>query len=472
MYPLSVKKSYYKRLVLLAWPAILEQLLITAVNYVDTAMVGKLGHEATAAVAINIPITWVVNGLVMGCSTGFSVQAAHAVGAQDEGKVRRIIRQSILAVCMLGVVFTLAGILLAPHIPRWLGAQDSILRDAQGYLLIYMSFVTAVIATAVFSAIYRCMGNTKLPMRVNTAANLMNIVLNFFMIYETRYISFYGVSVKVPGLGWGVKGAAAATAISLVLSSAILAAGFYTRKDQYKLRLKESYMPDSKIMREAVDLGMPLAMERLAMSSGQVLMTKVVSALGTVSLAANQVAVTAEAVCYLPAHGVAHAATALVGQSLGGGKKEDARQYGRAAVVTGFALACCTALYLVLTADLMAGLFVASGEAAALAARMLKIVAVSEPFLCAYLVSGGVLRGAGDSKYPMIVSLIGMWAVRIPIAPLLSIYFGLGLSGVWWAMVIDQVVKGVMCIWHVRRGQWLEKADLHFEKFHRSVTNQ
>lgn len=472
MYQISVKKMYYKRLMVLAWPAILEQLLITAVNYVDTAMVGKLGHQATAAVAINIPVTWVVNGLVMGISTGFSVQAAHGVGAGNVERVRSVIRQSVMAVCLSGAVFTALGVFLSPSIPGWLGADQGILRDARRYLMVYMCFVTMVIATGVFSAIYRCMGNTKLPMQVNTFANLLNIVLNFFLIYDTRNVVIGGVDITVPGMGWGVGGAAAATAVSLSLSSFILAAGFYTRKDCFRVRWKESYRPDGEIIKNAVHFGLPLALERLAMSSGQVLMTKVVSALGTVSLAANQVAVTAEAICYLPAHGVAHAATSLVGQSLGAGKKEEAGEYGKASVLSGFSLACCTALYLVAAADFMAGLFVDSVEASALAAAMLKIVAVSEPFLCTYLVSGGVLRGAGDSKYPMVVSLIGMWAIRLPVAPVLALRFGMGLSGVWWAMVLDQIAKGLMCIWHVRGGKWLNKMDFCPGKIHRTVTNQ
>ncbi len=290
----------------LAWPAILEQLLLTAVNYVDTAMVGSLGYQATAAV---------------------------------------------------GGLFTLAASLLAPFLPGWLGAEPEILGDARDYLQVYAASLVFVTGAGVFSALHRCMGNTRFPLLVNLGANLA--------------------------------------------------------------------------------------------------MTRVVAGLGTVSLAANQVSVTAESLCYLPAHGIAHAATALVGQSAGAGQERRALAFGRAAVAMGFLLSFFTAAGIFLAADGFSSLFTNSPETAALAARMLRIVAVSEPFLCAYLVASGVLRGGGDVRYPTYVSLIGMWLVRVPLAPVLAYGASLGLTGVWLGIAADQLVKGLLCLARVRRGRWV-----------------
>lgn len=449
------KDSYFITLCLLAWPAILEQLLLTAVNYVDTAMVGSLGYQATAAVAINIPVTWVINGLVMGGSTGYSVQAAYGVGAKDKERTRLVIRQAVTGVLAVGGVFTVVGTAFSSVIPYLLGGAEEILPDACGYLRVYMFSQIFVVGTAVFSAIHRCMGNTKFPLWVNVGANLMNVILNFFFIFETRSAVFLGRTIVIPGAGLGVTGASLATGISLAASCLILAGGLFFRKDGYAVHGNESFRPNKTVVREAVHLGLPLALERLAMSSGQLVMTRVVAGLGTVSLAANQISVTAESLCYLPAHGISYAATALVGQSVGAEEEESALSYGKVAVAVGFLFSCLTAAAIFAGAGLLSGLFTDSEETARLAAKMLQIVAVSEPFLCAYLVSSGVLRGAGDVRYPTYVSLIGMWLVRIPVAPVLAFPLSMGLTGVWLGMAMDQVVKGLLCLNRVKKGRWV-----------------
>jgi len=432
----------------------LEQLLLTAVNYVDTAMVGSLGYRATAAVAINIPVTWVVNGLVMGISTGYSLQVAYEVGARNAERARLVIRQAVICVLMAGSLFTIAGVLSSSLIPRLLGGKEDILPDACGYLKFYMCAQIFVVGAAVFSAIHRCLGNTKYPLLVNLGANLVNVVLNFFLIFKTRSVTILDRSFTIPGAGLGVAGASIATGLSLALSCLALAAGLSSPKNSYAIRWNDSFRPDRSIMGKAVYLGLPLALERLAMNAGQLLTTRIVAGLGTMSLAANQVSITAESLCYLHAHGISHAATALVGQSVGAQDGESAKFYGKAASAMGFLFSCFVTAAMFIGALPLAEFFTDSRETALLAAKMLRIIAASEPFLCAYLVSSGVLRGAGDIRYPTYVSLVGIWLVRIPLAPVLAFCFSMGLSGIWLSMALDQVVKGLLCLYRVWRRNW------------------
>lgn len=450
----SKHRDQFIRLCLLAWPAMLEQLLLAAVNYVDTAMVGSLGYRATAAVAINIPVTWVVNGLVMGISTGYSLQAAYEAGARNTEKTRLVIRQAVTCVFIAGSLFTIAGILLSPLIPRFLGGKEEILPDACSYLKFYMCAQIFVVGAAVFSAIHRCLGNTKYPLLVNLGANLLNVILNFCLIFETRSVTVLEQSFTIPGAGLGVAGASIATGISLALSCLALAAGLFSPQNRYAIHWDESFRPDRSIMGKALYLGLPLVLERLAMNSGQLLMTRIAAGLGTISLAANQVSITAESLCYLHAHGISHAATALVGQSVGAQDGESARFYGKASSVIGFLFSCIAAAAVFAGAQPLAELFTDSRDTALLAAKMLRIIAASEPFLCVYLVSSGVLRGAGDIRYPTYVSLVGMWLVRIPLAPVLAFSLSMGLSGIWLSMALDQVVKGLLCLHRVWRRNW------------------
>ena len=192
----------------LSWPAIIEQILATMVSYVDTAMVGVMGAAGTAAVSVNAAPIWLSGGLLVGVGVGYSVQVSNAIGAGDDERARQIIRQGVLATLVTGFLGLLLFQALAPLIPRWLGAKPEVLPQAVSYLRCYTMAMPFIAAGYIFSAILRCMGNTKAPLYFNTAANLINIVLNFFLIYPTRTAVLFGAPVTLPGAGLGVTGAA------------------------------------------------------------------------------------------------------------------------------------------------------------------------------------------------------------------------------------------------------------------------
>ena len=205
----------------LAWPAIIEQILGTMVSYVDTGMVGVLGATSTAAVAINAASIWLVNGTLAGIGVGYSVQVANAIGAGDPEQARRVIRQAVLATAAAGLAVLAVFQLLASYIPVWLGAKPEVLPYAVEYLRFYSLGLPFAAAVSVFSSILRCMGDTKRPLLFNTAANLLNIVFNFFLIYETRPVSLLGRTVTIPGAGLGVAGAAIASAMALAAAGVL-----------------------------------------------------------------------------------------------------------------------------------------------------------------------------------------------------------------------------------------------------------
>ncbi len=368
----------------------------------------------------------------------------------QKGPARSFAR--LLYVLKLQAVFLQS---LGSYPPPWSPASlADILPDACSYLNFYMCAQIFVVGAAVFSAIHRCLGNTKFPLLVNLGTNLFNVILNFCLIFRTRSVTILGRSVAIPGAGLGVAGASIATGLSLAFSCLALAAGLFSRRNSYAIRWSDSFRPNRAIMSRAVHLGLPLTLERLAMNSGQLVMMRIVAGLSTMSLAANQVSITAESLCYLHAQGISHAATALVGRSMEAQDGESAQFYGKAASVIGFLFSCFVTAAIFIGTLPLAELFADSRDTALLAAKMLRIIAVSEPFLCAYLVSSGVLRGAGDIRYPTYISLVGMWLVRIPMAPVLAFCFSMGLSGIWLSMALDQVVKGVLCLVRVWRKNW------------------
>ena len=444
----------------LSWPAIMEQILATMVSYVDTAMVGVLGAGGTAAVSVNAASIWLINGILAGVGVGFSVQISHAVGAGDDNRVRQVLRQSVLGAFACGLAALAVYQLLAGLIPLWLGAKPDVYPAAVAYLRCYTAALPFASAGIVFSAVLRCMGNSKAPLILNTMANLLNIVLNFFFIYPTRQADILGWTVTIPGAGLGAAGAAIASAIALTASGAAMVWVALRQGERYRVNLREGLRPDGPILRRAAMLGLPSAAERATVNLGQIAMTALVTHLGTVALAANQIATTAEGLCYLPAYGISYAGIALVGQSVGARKREDARAYGTLAAKLGFVAAIGTASALFLLAPPLAGLFNSDPRVVEQAALMLRIVAFCEPFFALSIILSGTLRGAHDVRLPMVVGLVCMWGIRVPLAPVLVYFAGFGLAGVWLAMDVDLIVRGLLCALRWRSGKWARMCGL------------
>ncbi len=442
----------------LSWPAILEQLLGTLVSYVDTAMVGALGKVATAAVSVNSSPIWLVGGVLSGIGVGFSVQVANAVGAKDEHRARRAIVQSLLAVLVVGFGFLGLMQLLSTSIPRWMGAEPEVLEGAIRYIRFYTLCMPGHAALYVFSAVLRCTGDTKTPLFLNSSCNLLNVVLNFFLIYPTRDLTVFGATFTMPGAGMGVGGAALASAISIDLAGLILLIVIMRRFHLFQRGTGDSLRPDSVVIRTAASLGLPYIAERMSINLGQITMVRIVASIGTTALAAHHIANTAEGLCYLPAYGISAAATALVGQSVGGKSKEDAKEFGALAGKLGFILCIATGAILFVAARPLASLFTPDAEVIDLTAKVLRIVAFSEPFFALSIVLFGALRGGNDTRYPMLTCLFSMWVVRILLMVLFVFVFHWGLTGVWLAMAIDLITRVILSALRWRSGKWTRLA--------------
>lgn len=446
----------------LSWPAIIEQILATMVSYVDTAMVGALGMTASAAVSVNAAPMWLINGILAGVGVGYSVQVAHALGAGDDDKAKAVIRQGVLASIVCGILAFAIYRCLAWHLPMWLGAKEPVLAQARSYLRVYTYCLLFEASGQIFSAILRCMGNSKAPLILNTLANLVNVVFNFIFIYPTRQATVLGFTFTIPGFGMGVTGAALGTVFAWAFAGFTMLFVALHQGERFTIHKGESFKPDKTIILQAIKLGVPSAAERAMVNIGQVAMTGVVASIdaGT-ALAANTIATTAEGLCYLPAYGIASAATAMTGQSVGAKDRESARAYGTLAAKLGFALCVVTAVALFLFAHPLASLFNTDQEVVRVAGNMLKIVSFCEPFFALSIVLTGALRGVRDVRFPMIVSLVCMWGIRIPLAPMLVYWGKIGLAGVWIAMSADLILRGILCFFRWRSPRWEKYA---FEK--------
>lgn len=438
---------------LLAWPAIVEQIMLTAVQYVDTAMVGRLGADATAAVGLTTSPTWMFHGIFAATAMGFSVQVAQHLGAERGEQAKRVVAQSLRVVAVLGICLGTLGVVISFPLPYWLGAEPEIIKPASTYFRIMACGMPLTFGVQMISSMFRCSGDTKSPMILNTMVNVINVILNFLFIYPTRPLTLLGVTFTMPGLGLGVSGAALASVTSTGTIFMVFLWMLFNREGPIRLSKGIDSRLDKQCLGAAFRLGLPIAMERLAMSGAQVMQTSIITEIGTVSLAAHHLAVTAESISYAPAFGVSQSATAMVGQAIGAGRKDLAMYFAKISIVMGMVIMTMGGAVLFVFSEPLIKIFSDDPEVIVLGSQVLRVVAFAEPLFGASIVSSGTLRGAGDSKFPFIISLSTMWGVRITLSMLLAAR--MGLVGVWLAMAIELMTRGSIFLIRVLRGKWV-----------------
>lgn len=449
-------------IVMLAWPIFLEQVLVSLVQSVDTAMVGSLGAAATASVSISQNPINLINSVIMALGVGFTTMIARAVGAKELEYSRLLIRQSILVVFGLGIPLSVLTFSLSRKIPIWMGAAPEILDDAQTYIRIIAFSMLFRGLLMVLTAIFRGFGDSKTPMIINVAINLVNVVGNFLLIYETREISLFGHSFTMWGAGLGVAGAALATAASGILGAlSLLFICFLPRSGPMRISLSESFRPNWPTLREVSRVSLPVMFERFTISGAFVVTSSIIASLGTISLAANSLAGQAESLSFMPGFAFGTAVTTLVGQSLGAGNVQMARKYVKYSSVIGSVVMLFMSCVLFFLSDRIIAIFTPDPQVIELGGILLKILAfIQVPQMLAMVLSG-TLRGAGDTKSPFIITLFSMWGVRILGSFILVRVLGKDLPWVCAAMCTDNIVRFVLYYIRYRQGKWTSEANLN-----------
>ena len=442
---LNLGKTPVSTVLKLAWPTILEQIAFTVLTFADTAMVGILGAVCTAAVGITAPLLWLAGGIFSSVSIGFSVVVAQNVGANNMDKASRTVSVSIMASSTVGLILALVGLILSPVLPVWLGAEGQVAGLATQYFAVMSLSCLANSISTNISGILRSTGDTKTPLIANSIAIVLNIVLNFLFIFPSKEITLLGATIHTWGLGLGVAGAAMATALSIATSAMIMIPSLLSAKRGIKIDTKLMLHPEKELLKEVSKLSIPIAMERVTLGIGQVFYMWIVATLGTTAVAAHHLAVQAESLSYLPAFGFSVAVTTLVGQSIGADDRAKARVFGKIGGNMGAVLMGLTGILLFVFAEPLLGILTQDVAVIAVGATLLRIVAFAQPAEACAIIYAGALRGAGDTKWPFYINLIGVWGLRIGLSTLFVFGFGFGLNAVWIAMLIDLSFRGYVC---------------------------
>ena len=439
---------------MLSIPSILEQIVVTAMEYIDAAMVGHIGAEATAAIGIVSSSTWLLHGILVGLYNAFSIQIAQYLGADRQQDARGVLRQAMLFNLAAGLAAAAFGIGISGHLPGWLGADVSLQANASAYFAIWSAALPFTMAMGMYTSMLRASGDALTPGLISVLVCVLDAIFNFFLINPTRTLR----GITVWGAGLGVPGAALGTALATVVGGLLALAILLLRESPLCIRKPAPWKITRACIRNLGKVGVPLAAERAALSSAQVLQVRIVSQLGTVAIAANSLGVSAEGLCYMAGYGIQGAAIALIGQAVGAHRKDMAKRFAWLCTLMGMGIMTLTGAGLFAFAPALMSIFTADAAVIALGARVLRIEAFAEPMFGASIVASGAMQGAGDSTACFVLNLVSMWGIRLTLAFLLAPRFG--LVGVWGAMCFELCVRGLLFLIRLARGKWLEKGAL------------
>lgn len=421
----------------LSLPAILTQITTIAMQYIDSAMVGSLGANASAAIGLVSTSTWLLNGVSYAVSAGFSVQVAHNIGGERYADARNVERHGLVSAVIISGLLCLVGLLIAKPLPAVLGGDEAIRADSTAYFIMFALMLPFSQLNSLSSSFLQCSGDMLTPSILNAVMCAADIVFNAI------FIPMFGV------MGAGLGTTAACAVVSL-----LMAWRCYFCNPKLHLRRKEKAHFDVDIIKKAVKIGLPVAVQEIAMSTANVVATMIIAPLGAVSIAANSFAVTAEALCYMPGYGIGSAATTLVGRSVGAGDVKRAKRYGNICTVMGALFMGCTGLVMMIFCPVVFSLLTPVPEVRELATQVLRIELLAEPLFAVSIVAAGALRGAGDTFVPGLMNLGSIWVVRIGLALLLV--GPLGLHGMWIAMAVELCVRGLLMLFRMRTSKHYE----------------
>ena len=429
----------------LSMPAILGQLSTIAMQYIDTMMVGQLGATATASIGLVSTTCWLFGGFCASLGTGFSVLVAHHIGAKENDKAREVLRQALMVCIGVAVFISLLCVSIHSWWPRALGGTPEVASLSSKYFLVWGLTLPVMQLLFLSNGMLRSIGNMKAPMRLGIMMCALDVVFNLLLIPQ-----------------WGVVGAALATTISAVITTAC---GFFyliTRSPELRLIGKNFQFSallhclarprvfkfQSSIIKRSLKIGVPMAVEHVVFCGAQIVSTIIVAPLGAVAIAANTIGVVVESLCYMPGFGVGDAATTLIGQSYGARREDLIHSFSILTVGIGVGVMTLLGVVMYWAAPELMQMMTPDLAVREEGIVALRIEAFAEPMYATSIVAYGVFVGLGDTLSPCVMNLSSIWLVRIPLAAILA--RTMGLRGVWLAMCIELTVRGLMFLLRLR----------------------
>ena len=440
-----VRSEKLNLIVGLSIPSMLAQISTVMMFFIDASMVGHLGAEASASIGLIESTTWLVGSLLSAAATGFSVQVAHFIGANDFVKARQVFRHALICGLAFSVFLSLIGVGIHSHLPYWLGGGADIASASSGYFLIYSLVLPFVYLYHTSEMMLKSAGNMHTPSVMAVLVCICDVIFNYIFIYICKL---------------GVVGAAMGTALAYICIS--LPNLYLSACKNRMLNLRQDHVRFhwvKEYVQRACKISIPIAIQNILMSGAQIVSTMIVAPLGNIAIAAHSFAITAESLCYMPGYGIGDAATTLVGQTHGAGRIDLCKNFAYMTVGLGMLVMALMGVIMYVFAPEMIGVLSPVEAIRQLGTTCLRIEAFAEPFFAASIVTYCVCVGAGDTFKPATINLGTMWLVRLTLAYGLSKSYG--LEGVWIAMATELTFRGVLFLIRLFRGSWMKSFQVH-----------
>ena len=434
----------YSDIVRLAWPSLLELTLTQLTSMVDLMMVGGLGAWAITAVGLTTQPKFLLMTMFVAMNVGATAMVARYRGAGEHKKANEILKQALILTFSLSLVSSIFGFIFSEDMVRFMGAADAeTLAGGTVYLRIQMIGLVPLALTSTFTATLRGVGHTRIAMVYNLVANAVNVMMNYVLI--NGHFGFPRLEVA---------GASLATIIGQLVAFGI-ALSVVLKGDHYlHLQLKEGFKIQLHHMRNIVNIGIPAMIEQLAMRAGMIVYARAVASLGTVVYATHQVTMNIQAMSFMTGQAFAVSATSLVGQSLGKKRPDMAQSYSNHTRRVGMATSLVLATTFFFFGRQIVSLYTNDPAIIEQGTRILKLVALVQPFQSSQFILAGALRGAGDTRATMVITFLTVMLVRPSLALLFINRFHWGLEGAWIALVTDQVLRSSLVLLRYNSGKW------------------
>lgn len=435
-----VRSEKLNLIVGLSIPSMLAQISTVMMFFIDASMVGHLGAEASASIGLIESTTWLVGSLLSAAATGFSVQVAHFIGANDFVKARQVFRHALICGLAFSVFLSLIGVGIHSHLPYWLGGGADIASASSGYFLIYSLVLPFVYLYHTSEMMLKSAGNMHTPSVMAVLVCICDVIFNYIFIYICK--------LGVVGAAMGIALAYICISLPNLYLSACKNRMLNLRQDHVRFHWVKEYV------QRACKISIPIAIQNILMSGAQIVSTMIVAPLGNIAIAAHSFAITAESLCYMPGYGIGDAATTLVGQTHGAGRIDLCKNFAYMTVGLGMLVMALMGVIMYVFAPEMIGVLSPVEAIRQLGTTCLRIEAFAEPFFAASIVTYSVCVGAGDTFKPAAINLGTMWLVRLTLAYGLSKSYG--LEGVWIAMATELTFRGVLFLIRLFRGSWMK----------------
>ena len=440
---LEDRKELRKQVISIAWPAVTELVLASLFGAIDMIMVGGLGAAAIAAVGLTNQPLLLIMAVFQALNIGGTAIVARSIGSRNITVAQNTTKQLLLITALLSLLIIVPSVGFVKQIYVFMGAKEDVVLLGIKYFILVLWGVIFQNLSLTIAAVLRGTGDTKTPMKINVASNIANVIMNYILIFGR-----FGMPQM------GVTGAGLATFISRGMAFTALIAFMFLSRSPLKLSVKNLFSFDLSLTKRVLRIGFPSALEQLVLRTGNLFFVKAVAGLGTVVYAAHQISINILSLSFTAGMAFGIAASVLIGQSLGAGKNKLAEEYGKEVRFLGILVSTAMGILIFIFAEEIIGLYTSDLDVIKNASMILKMIAFIQPFQAAQLILAGGLRGAGDTRWPLYSTLVGIWGIRISFAYIFINIMNIGLVGAWLGICIDQIIRYVILYLRYKTNKW------------------